>query len=324
MAKTKITIVGLGHVGTAIGLALAGETRNYEIIGHDKDPKAAGAARKSKAVDSTEWNLITACEGASIIVLALPVLAIRETMLAVAPYLQEGALLTDTASLKEPVLQWADETLPDHVDFVGGDPVIGSMDSHSEEPTAETLKGALYCLCPSPRAKPEAVRLTAGLVERLGAKAYFVDAAEHDGLMAAVDHLPMVLAASLLHSTTGSSGWRDMRRLAGGQYESGTRFASDTPAIFRDACLHNRQHVLHWLDAFIEDLLGWKALISEGDSERLERAYDEAMKARQEWLRLKASGLWDLEDAPQAERAPGYLQSLFGLGRRAEPRGKSR
>lgn len=305
-------------------MALAADTRNYDIIGHDKDPKAAGAARKAKAVDRTEWNLVTACEGASVIILALPVVAIRETMLAVAPYLQEGALLTDTASLKEPVLQWADEILPDHVDFVGGDPVIGSVDRYGEEPSGEMLKGALYCLCPSPKAKPEAVRLAAGLVERLGAKAYFVDAAEHDGLLAAVDHLPMVLAASLLHSTSGSSGWRDMRRLAGGQYESGTRFASETAAIFRDACLHNRQHLLRWMDAFVEDLSEWKALISAGDPERLEEAFDRAITARQEWLRLKASGLWDLEDMPQAERAPGYLHSLFGLGRRQEPRGTSR
>lgn len=319
MAKTKISIVGLGLVGTSVGLALSQGTRNYELVGHDKEPKAAGAARKRKAVDSTKWNLINACEGASVVILALPVTAIRDTLQVIVPYLDEGCLVTDTASLKTPVLRWAEEILPDSVHFVGGDPVISAAGAGAEEASADLLKNALYCLCPSPKAAPDAVRLASGLVERLGAQPYFLDAAEHDGLMAAVDHLPAILAAALLRSTTGSSSWRDMRKLAGGQYESSTQFASETPAIFRDACLYNRQNIVHWIDAYTEALQEWKETIISGNTEQVEAAFEEAMKARLQWLRQRSSGLWDEAERPKTPKASGFFQSLFGFGGRTTP-----
>jgi len=315
MAKTKITIVGLGLVGCSIGLALGRGTRNYEIVGHDKEPKAASAARKRKAVDRTDWNLINACEGASIIILALPVTAIRDTLQAIAPYLEPGCLLTDTASLKAPVLRWAEEILPENVHFVGGDPVISAVGTGAEAASADLLREALYCLCPSPKAAPDAVRLASNLVERLGA---FLDAAEHDGLMAAVDHLPAVLAAVLLRTTTTSASWRDMRKLAGGQYESATQFASETPAIFRDACLNNRQNIVHWIDVLMETLQEWKEIIISGDANRIEAAFDEVMEARRHWLRQRDAGLWD-EGRPEIPSPPGFLHSLFGLGGRTKP-----
>ncbi len=314
--KTKITIVGLGLVGSSIGLELGKVTRNYELVGHDKEPKAAGAARKRKAVDSTDWNLINACEGASVIILALPVAAIRDTLEVIAPHLEPGALLTDTASLKSPVLRWAEEILPDSVNFVGGDPVISAAGVGSGEASADLLQDTLYCLCPTATAAPDAVRLASGLVERIGARPHFLDAAEHDGLMAAVDHLPAVLAAVLLHSTTGSNSWRDMGRLAGGQYESGTQFASETPEIFRDACLYNRQNIVHWIDTFVENLQEWRETIVSGNAEQLEVAFEEVMKARLLWLRHRASGLWDEVERPGTPSSPGFFHSLFGLGGR--------
>jgi len=318
MAKTKITIIGLGLVGRSIGLALSRGTRDYEIVGHDKEPKAASAARKQRAVDSTDWNLINSCEGASVVILALPVTAIRETLQVIAPHLKPGCLVTDTATLKVPVLRWAEEILPEGVHFVGGDPVISAVGMGAEAATAELLRETLYCLCPSPQASPDAVRLASGLVERLGAQPYFLDAAEHDGLMAAVDHLPAILAAVLLRTTTTSSSWRDMRKLAGGQYESATQFASETPAIFRDACLNNRQNIIHWIDTYIKALQEWRETIISGDASRIEAAFEEVMKARQHWLQQREAGLWD-EERLEAPRPPSFLQSLFGLGGRTRP-----
>mgnify|MGYP000076506727 CR=1 FL=1 len=315
MTKAKITIVGLGLVGSSIGLALAHGKRDYRIVGHDKEPKMADAARKRKAVDSTDWNLISACEGASIIILALPVTAIKDTLQAIAPYLKSGCLVTDTASLKVPVLRWAEEILPENVHFVGGDPVISAPATGAEAASADLLHEALYCLCPSPKAAPDAVRLASGLVERLGAQPYFLDPIEHDGLMAAVDHLPAILAAVLLHTTTTSTAWRDMRKLAGGQYEGSTQFASETPAVFRDACLYNRQNIIHWIDAYIEALQEWKDIIISKSPEQIETAFEEMMKARHHWLRQRESGLWD-EGRPETPSPPGFLQSLLGFGGR--------
>jgi prephenate dehydrogenase len=320
MAKTKITIVGLGLVGRSIGFALAEGSRDYTLMGHDKEPKSATAARKAKAVDGTEWNLLNACDGADLIVLALPITAIRDTLQVIAEDLKPGTMLIDTASLKEPVLRWADEILPDNVDFVGGDPVIATAGLSADDASAKLLEGAIFSLCPSVKASPNAVRLASGFVERLGAEPYFIDAAEHDGLLAAVEQLPALLAAALITSTTNSSSWRDMRRMAGGQYEGSTSFASETPSVHSDACLYNQQNLTRWIDYYIQELVRWKETIASDDADRVQAAFAEAMTARLQWLNLRASGRWEDSDRPETPARPGFLSSMFGFGGRSAAR----
>src|SRR5512135_1823647 len=107
MAKPRITIVGLGRIGGSIGLALKQANADLEIIGHDKDSRTAGLAQKRGAVDKTEWNLLNACDGAGLVVLALPLGAIRDTLKVLGNELQPGVIVTDTATTKTPVLEWA-------------------------------------------------------------------------------------------------------------------------------------------------------------------------------------------------------------------------
>ena len=109
--KVQITIVGTGSIGTSIGLALRQSEEPLSIVGHDKDPRHAGTAKKLNAVDKTDWNLIGACETADIVILAIPMTGIEDTLRALAPHLKEGCVVTDTASLKGQVVEWAGQLL---------------------------------------------------------------------------------------------------------------------------------------------------------------------------------------------------------------------
>jgi len=110
-----------------------------------------------------------------------------------------------------------------------------------------------------------------------------------------------------------------MRKLAGGQYESSTQFASEMPVVFRDACLYNRQNIVHWIDAYSAALQEWKEMIVAGSTEQVEAAFEEVMKARLQWLRQRSSGLWEEAERPETPKSPGFFQSLFGLGGRSTP-----
>ena len=247
MSKPRITIVGLGLIGGSIGLALCQTGNDYEVVGHDREHAVAGKARKLGAVGKTEWNLVSACEEADLIIVATPVMAIKETLTAIASYLKPGCLITDTASIKGPVMAWAKEILPDTVNFVGGNPIIsqeGSLPTGIEGARADLFQGGLYCLTPSPEAAPQAVQLATDLVHLLGASPFFLDAAEHDGLMAGVDHLPFILSAALLETAVQSPAWREMRKLAGDAFQSVTRFSSGDAATYRDACLTNGENIV--------------------------------------------------------------------------------
>ena len=197
MAQSQITIVGLGLIGTSLGLALKREERNFVIVGHDKDGGAIERAKQAGAIDRSHWNLISACEAADLIVLAIPTAGIGPTLKALRQDLKSGCLILDTAQIKGPVLQAA-QVLPDTVHFVGSNPVlVGSSRPVIDSPSADLFQNATWALCPTPTTAPDAIRVAADLVTLVGAQPLFLDPAEHDGLMAAVDGMPTVLAAAL-------------------------------------------------------------------------------------------------------------------------------
>ena len=316
MSKPRITIVGLGFIGGSIGLALHQAEADFEVIGHDRERGAANQAKKIGAVDKTDWNLVSACEDADLIVIAVPVGGIKDTLAAIGPYLKSGCLITDTASIKSPVIEWAEEILPEEVNFVGGDPIVSDAGTSGgiDAARADLFSGAVYCLTPAPGADPNAVRLASDFVYLLGAKPYFLNPLEHDGLMAGVDHLPFVLSAALLGVATESASWREMRKLAGGAFENATRFVSADPTTYRDACLVNRENIVRWIDAWSGKLGELKETILAGDAEKLERIFKEALIARQRWLRAREEGNWE-EQSPEMPSMAGFMGQLFGLGR---------
>jgi len=318
MTKPRIAIVGLGLIGGSIGLALRQTGNDYEVVGHDREPAVASQARKLGAVSKTEWNLISACEEADLIVIATPVMAIKETLTAIASYLKPGCLVTDTANIKGPVVAWAKEMLPDTVNFVGGNPIIsqeGSLPTGIEGARADLFQGGLYCLTPSPEAAPQAVELATDLVHLLGAKPFFLDAAEHDGLVASVDHLPFVLSAALLETTVASPAWREMRKLAGDAFQSATHFSSAEVATYRDACLTNGENIVRWIDACLAKLTELRETIAAQEAEKLEKTFDEVMSTRDRWLRDKAEGRWEAaEEIPATSPQQGFMRRLIGIG----------
>ncbi len=325
MSKPRITIVGLGFIGGSIGLALHQTEGDFEVVGHDRERGTANQAKKIGAVDKTDWNLISACEDADLIVVAIPVGDIKDTLEAIGPYLKPGCLITDTASIKSPVAEWAEEILPNEVNFVGGDPIVGDAGTSGgiEAARADLFSGALYCLTPAAGAASDAVRLASDFVHLLGAQPYFLDPLEHDGLMAGIDHLPFVLSTALLGVTTESAAWREMRKLAGGAFENTTRFVSADPTTCRDACLVNRENIVRWIDACSDKLDELRETVLTGDAEELDRVFEEAMVARQRWLRARETGDWEGQ-SPEMPSMTGHISQLFGLGmlgkrRRPEP-----
>jgi prephenate dehydrogenase len=323
MANPQITIIGLGLIGNSIGLGLSQEERNFAIVGHDKDPGAASTAKKLKAVDKADWNLINACEGADLVILSLPITGIRDTMQAIASYLKPGAVVLDTASIKVPVLAWARELLPADNPYIGTDPIVsGPPGGASARP--DLFERATWAICPSPDTPEVAVKTATDLASRLGAQTLFLEPTEHDSMLAAVEHLPGLLSSAYVASVTGQPGWREMRQLAGGQFETFTEPAGRDAAALADLALNNREHLARLIDAYAEQLQGWKQLLAAGDEDALLDALQAASAQRETWETQRQSGQWEepVGDMPDKRSIYGSFLGLGGrLGRRRGDQG---
>jgi prephenate dehydrogenase len=298
MSKSRVTIVGLGLIGGSIGLALKQSKLELEIIGHDKDLGVAGRAAKRGAVDKTDWNLINACDGASLIVLALPLDAIKDTLAALNPHVPAGTIITDTATSKMPVMEWAKD-LPTGVHFIGGNPVIkpgrAANASGIDAAEATLFQGATYCLTPQANAAQQAIDTISGFLDLLGAKPYFMDAAEHDGLMAGVQHLPALLAMAFASVIIENPGWRERAKLAGADFRTATELVPDNEKTAREQFLAHRTDLVRWIDALTGKLSELRELCAREDAASIEALVRTIAVERDRWLNGK---LDDADAAP--------------------------
>jgi prephenate dehydrogenase len=201
----------------------------------------------------------------------------------IAPVLRPGAIVTDTASVKAPIMAAASITLPENVHFIGGHPMAGSDRSGPDAASAELFvdeKGAgrAYCLVASPTAAEQAVSTMVGVVEMVGGKPVFIDAHEHDALVAGISHMPIMLSVALFMMARNSKAWGDLSPLAGPAFRDLTRLTKGSPEMALDIFGSNRENVVHWLDRFSEELTRLRGLLS-GDERAL---HEELLRAQME------------------------------------------
>ena len=233
----KIGIIGTGLIGTSLGLALKNsQLRNLEVVGTDFESSARSGAQKMGAFDRVDGRIRPTIEDADVVVLATPVMAMRELMEIIGPQLQEGTVLTDVGSSKRVVAEWAEELLPKQVRFVGGHPMAGRETPGPENASADLFAGKPYCVVASPYSDQQAVSTVTTMAEAVGAKPYFINADEHDSFVAAVSHLPFLMSVALMETAS-------KKRQLGRHRPTGLlRLPGPFPAGFR-RCHHAPGHL---------------------------------------------------------------------------------
>lgn len=319
---SQITIIGLGLIGSSIGLGLKELEKTYVIVGHDKDRKAMDRAMKRGVVDKTHWNLIAACEEADMIILAIPIHEIAPTMEAIKQDLKRGCLIVDTAPLKRPVQASAQEHLPDHVHFIGSNPIIYDENLTAADASATLFRGATWALCPPETANVDAVNVVANMVQALGATPYFLSPEEHDGLMAAAESLPLLLSGALTHAVSHSESWREIRRMAGMQFERVSALPDFDAESLAETVFDNRDNVIHWIDVMMAELQGWAEALKHDDSEVIEEWFFAAQRERRQWLKLRENKDWEEAAKDSNVEYAGFFARMFGAGAFSRKRNK--
>lgn len=205
-APVRIAIIGMGVIGTSVALAARRAWPSLEVTGIDREQPIASA------------------EGAELVVLAAPVEANIAILSDHAQRFGE-AVITDVGSTKRSTIAGARAAGLSR--FVGGHPMAGSATSGPCEARADLFDAKPWFLFPR-GADPRAVTRVRGFVAALGARPVLLqdDGSEHDRLMAAVSHLPQIVASALMavvgEATAAGglewagSGLRDTTRLAAG------------------------------------------------------------------------------------------------------------
>lgn len=327
----QITIIGLGQIGSSIGLALKARNVNVHLMGHDKDPQVAKEAQKAGAVDEVKTNLPASVRNAKIVILALPFEAIRETLELIAPVLQQGLLVLDTAPAKGTVAAWARELLPEGRFYIGLTPAINPEYLHGTEfgvkaARADLFEKALMAVT-APQGTPGNVfNLATELVTLLGSLPLFMDMAEADGIFMAMHTLPQLAAAALLDATVDKPGWQEARKLAGRPFATVTAGIAyhDDVASLRESAIENRESVVRLLNAYITSLIHLRDDIEANDRDAVAARLGDSLQGRVRWFDERTTAEWLNREGQQID-APSFgdrvNQMLFGsLMERPKPK----
>jgi prephenate dehydrogenase len=269
------------------------------------------------AFDKVEWNLVNACEKADMIVLAIPLDGVQSTLKAINRDLKEGVVIVDTCRSKAPVLAWAEELLPTHAHFVGGNPIVNTAASGHGYARADLFRDRFFCLTPALKANEAAVQVVVDLVNLIGAKPFFLDALEHDGLMTAVEHLPTMMGITLLSTLSQQNSWQEIRKVAGPLFEQTTSSVVGGTGGMVEDMLANRENLLRWLDSYLAQMSQLRALLADDErKDQLTDLVDKALVARYNWQVDYEQGRF-VDPALELARVEttGFMKRLIGFGR---------
>ena len=317
--SVQITIIGLGQVGTSIGLALAGQ-KNIKRVGHDKDYETARQSQKAGAVDEIKVNLPASVSDANVVIFCIPLSEVRETLGYIAQDLQDGTVVIDTAPAKIAVATWFNELIPQGRYYVGLAPAVGAAYLHGIDLGVHSARADLFTkglfMIDAPHGTPgEAVKLATDLVALLGAQAMISDSIEADGLLAATHILPQLASAALLDSTVDQPGWAEARKVAARPYATATATLAyhDEARSLGEAALGNRENVLRVIDTYMASLQKLRDGISTDDNKSVVEFLEDAVKARDRWMSERTNGDWQtMEQAkPDAQSFGDKLGRMF-------------
>ncbi len=278
----KLAIIGVGLIGGSLGMACKERGFGGQIIGYGRSEERLRLAVRLGAIDSYQTDLTRGWEEIELVVLATPVAQIIPILERIAPCLKSGTIVTDVGSTKAGLVQSAEQILGPDKFFVGGHPIAGREKSGVGAASPTLFESAKCILTPTPTTNTCALQTVQKLWQELGSKVVLMDAQEHDYALAAVSHLPHIVAYSLVNTVLGLENSRQtLLSLYGGGFRDFTRIAASDPAMWRDICLANRDNLCEVISRFQEQLAKIKTLIQQGEGEKLLQKFQCAKKVKE-------------------------------------------
>jgi prephenate dehydrogenase len=278
--KARLTIIGLGLMGGSLGMALRKRRACHRVWGVARRPETITRALELGAIEGGTLYLAEGVADADVVVLATPVRTIIELIPRLGPLLPRGCLLTDVGSTKAAIVE-AMGGLPVHVQPLGGHPMCGKEVAGIEAAEADLYAGALWALTPLAHTSPEALEMGRALARAVGARPLLLDALRHDRLVAAISHLPYLLAVALV-GLAEEVGAEDelVWDLAASGFRDTSRLAASEVTMMLDILLTNRSPVAEMLQRFGQHLEELAALLEGRDQVRLRHLLESARQRR--------------------------------------------
>lgn len=267
---SHLIIVGVGLLGSSIGLAVKKRGLAETVIGIDHCRETLEIALQREAVDLIATELDSLAEiNDGLAVICTPVRSIVDNAERIAA-VNGNLLISDVGSTKVNICYALHQR---DLRFVGAHPIAGSEKSGAESGNADLFQDCLTVLTPTASSGAEDVGHLQHFWESLGSRVLQLTPEQHDAILAKTSHLPHAVAATLASLITEAE-----RPFCGTGFADMTRIASGSPAVWTDIFLENRLQLLAMLEVLGDRFESLKTALQDSDAAAVARFLESARK----------------------------------------------
>jgi cyclohexadieny/prephenate dehydrogenase len=292
-----VALIGIGLIGGSIARGIREHGLARRIVCVDASAQHCAEALELGLVDEAMTEPGPVLGEAGLVILAIPLGAMRAAGEALAPFLKPGTIVSDTGSSKQSVIDHLGPLLPAGVHLVPAHPVAGTENSGPKAGFASLFRNRWCIITPAPGSDPGAIERLSAFWRVLGSKVEIMDAHRHDLVLAITSHVPHLIAYNIVGTADDleTVTHNDVIRFSAGGFRDFTRIAASDPVMWRDVFLNNRNAVLEMLGRFTEDLFALQRAIRWSDGQALQDLFTRTRAIRREII-----------DAGQETAAPDF------------------
>lgn len=272
----------MGLIGGSIGLAIKKFKPEVEVIGYDLNSKVVLKAEKIRAIDRAV-NDFASFSQVDLVFISTPISSIVDVACQIAPFLKKDAVVTDTGSVKAPVVRAVEDKLSPKIVFIGGHPLAGSDQEGIDFASSSIIENSYYVLTPTASTPDYAYLSLHDFLSSLKAFVVAVDPYRHDLIVAYISHLPHLLAAAVVNLAVSRSKEEEgLLFFASSGFRDFTRIAAGSSRLWADILLDNREAVLKALSELEVEIKSFEEALVKKEWQEVEKLLKKASLTRRE------------------------------------------
>ena len=279
----KVTIIGLGLIGSSIARAIKKNNLCKILVAHDKSKIVLKKTLKLKITNYIEQNLKKSVENSDLVIICTPLGTYKNIVSVIKNYLKKTCILTDVGSAKIFVTNTVNKLINKNTIWIPAHPVAGTEESGPEAGFADLFKNRWCIITPVNKKNPSSLKKLNNFWKKIGSKVQHMTAEHHDKVMAITSHIPHLIAYNIVGTAANleKDTKSEVIKYSASGFRDFTRIASSDPTMWRDIALNNRKQILHMLEKFNLDLSNLKRAIIKKDGNKLFKLFSKTRKIRQ-------------------------------------------
>lgn len=278
----RVAIIGMGLIGSSIARGTEKYGLANIVVAADIDADVCQKVIELQIADYVTDDLARAVEDADLVIISVPVGAMKAVAREIAPHLKAGAIITDTGSVKVSVIESLKSFLPETVDLVPAHPIAGTEFSGPEAGFADLFVKRWCILTPLDETNIRSVEKLTQFWEALGSMIEIMNPRHHDLVLGITSHLPHLIAYTIVGTANALEDdiKSEVIKFSASGFRDFTRIAASDPTMWRDVFLNNKTAVLEVLQRFNEDLTALQKAIRQGDGDYLYQTFSKTRAIR--------------------------------------------